>query len=310
MVLVESYHRFWSLLSHESNFQESYSYRVKIINQAHKKESIVRELRHCTKKFMSITEMKVALMEAFEEHVPPTTRFTVGFFEGRQSAKRWIFTQEDLEAMYVSLTKKGQKTEICLWCDGRSDEEGNQRKKRKRDNSPVSKRDGKEREIEDLVTELKDMHKEHHDYTDPQYRLWARMIQNGMHDSKDEPPQIPMITGITPNRSKRKTPLEKESQSMQDTIVSTATAVVKALNPGSGHITQTPAIQQIVQPSTSVSATQPPMQLGLSPGKAADVRGKCLTQLAALKQLHDDEVLTDEELRQQKANILKTLDKL
>ena len=145
---------------------------------------------------MSITEMKVTLMETFQEHVPPTTRFTVGFFEGRQSAKWWIFTQEDLEAMYVSLTKKGQKTEIYLWCYGRSDEEGNQRKKRKRDNSPVSKHDGKEREIEDLVTELKDMHKEHYDYTDHQYCLWERMIQNGMHDCKDELPQIPIITKL------------------------------------------------------------------------------------------------------------------
>ena len=32
-----------------------------------------------------------------------------------------------------------------------------------------------------------------------QYRLWARMLVTGVHSSKDNPPQFPMITGSIPH---------------------------------------------------------------------------------------------------------------
>lgn len=75
----------------------------------------------------------------------------------------------------------------------------NQRK-RKRGSSPgpTSKRAEKEKDIDDLVAELKETHVDQHSYSDPQYRLWARMITNGIHASK-ETPQVPMITGVTPS---------------------------------------------------------------------------------------------------------------
>ncbi len=56
-----------------------------------------------------------------------------------------------------------------------------------------------------------------------QFRLWARMIENGVHASKDIPPQVPMITGNTPHRTQKK-------DNFQDTLVSTATAVLKAVS--------------------------------------------------------------------------------
>ena len=37
----------------------------------------------------------------------------------------------------------------------------------------------------------------------PQLRLWARMVVTGIHDDLEEPPQVPMITGITPKRAKK-----------------------------------------------------------------------------------------------------------
>ena len=67
------------------------------------------------------------------------------------------------------------------------------------------------------MVELKDMHSGQYDYTDPQYRLWARMIINGIHSSKDTPPQVPMITGVTPTRTRK---------SVEDKVVSTVTAVI------------------------------------------------------------------------------------
>ena len=42
-------------------------------------------------------------MEEFEDQVPPTTCFPVGYFVGRQSTKKWLVTQEELTAMYTEL---------------------------------------------------------------------------------------------------------------------------------------------------------------------------------------------------------------
>ena len=174
---------------------------------------------------------------------------------------------------------------MCLWCDGH-EEESNPRK-RKRDSSPPppSKRAAKEREVEDIVKELKDLHQDTIEkYSDPQYRLWARMITNGTHSSKETPPQVPMITGITPSRSARKT--------LEDTVVSTVSAVVKAM----------------ASPQKNFSLSQE-SGMGLSPSKAVDIRGKCFAQLSSLKKLFEDAVITEDELQEQKSSILKTLRK-
>ena len=241
-------------------------------------------------KFTSIIDLKVKLKEEFEDQVPPTTRFSVGYFECRQSVKKWLVTQDDLTAMYCNMNNDG-KTAICLWCEGRSEESSPKSKKRKRDNSnsptPSSKRATKEKEVDIMAAELKELHSNKADgekYNDPQYRLWARMIINGFHCSKEKPPQVPMITGITPTRSSRK--------SLEDTVASTVSAVVKAIaSPNSGTSLQ----------------SQPGM--GVSPSKAVDIRGKCFAQLASLKQLFEESVITEDELQEQKRSILKTLRK-
>jgi len=222
-------------------------------------------------------------MEEFENQVPPNTLFPVGYFEGRQSIKKWLVTQEDLLAMY-SMLEECQKTEVCLWCDVEEEKS----KKRKKDSSPPpSKRSTKEKEIDDITAELKTLHKEEQ-YSDPQFRLWARMVVNGLHSSKEIPPQIPLITGITPTRGTRK--------SMQDTVASTVSAVMKAV--GSPH--------QLQMNSPASSTTG----IGVSPSKAVDLRGKCLAQLSNLKQLFEDSVITEDELEEQKQSILRDLRKL
>ena len=131
--------------------------------------SIVRDLQHFNGKFTSIIHLKVKLMEEFEENIPPNTRFSVGYFESRQSGKKWLITQEDLAAMYSLMSATG-KTDMCLWCDGYDD--SNSRKcKKDKDSSPAppSKRAAKEREVDDVAEELKDLHQGK--YSDPQYRL-------------------------------------------------------------------------------------------------------------------------------------------
>ena len=238
--------------------------------------------------FTSVIDLKVKLMEEFEDQVLPTTRFSVGYFEGRQSTKKWLVSQDDLTAMYYSLKKSG-KTDVYLWCDGRSEETDESSRKRKRDDSfgPQSKRATKKKEVD---AEIKEIHSKEHNYSDPQYRLWARMIVNGLHSSKDIPPEVPMITGVTPTRSTRR--------SLEDSVVSTISAVVKAM--------ASPKMSPVVQQTSSLESQS---GVGISPTKAVDIRGKCFTQLSSLKQLFEESVIT-EELQEQKSCILNTLRKL
>lgn len=244
-------------------------------------------MRHFNGTFTSIVDLKVKLMEEFESLVPSNTHFSVGYFEGRHSAKKWLMSRDDLIAMYSHLNLSG-KTSMCLWCDGCSRESDGNSRKRKRDSSPAppSKRAVKEKEVDDVAAELKELHCDSHNYSDPQYRLWARMFVNGLHSSKETPPQVPMITGITPTRSTRK--------SLEDTVASTVSAVVKA----------------IASPNSCTSIESQSGVGKLSPSKAVDIRGKCFAQLASLKQLFEESVITEDELQEQKSSILKTLRKL
>jgi hypothetical protein len=259
---------------------------VKIINQEKKKDSIIRDMRQFSSKFTSIIDLKVKLMEEFEDQLPPTTQFAVGYFEARRSGKKWLVTQEDLTAMYSAMSRSS-KTELCLWCDGRSEEADANSRKRKRDDSPPpSKRALKEKQIDDVAAELVELNSEKLDLSDPQYRLWARMIVCGNHSSKEKPPQLPLITGITPTRRSRK--------SMEETVACTVSACMKAM----------------ASPSKPEESITPQPGLGVSPGKAVDIRGKCFTQLASLKKLYEDSIISEDELQEQKSSILNTLKRL
>ena len=57
-------------------------------------------------------------MDEFQEHVPTTATFDVGYFEGKQQSKIWLVTSDDLHKMYELHPKGG---EVLLWCDGASD---------------------------------------------------------------------------------------------------------------------------------------------------------------------------------------------
>lgn len=274
--------------------QPRYSYRVKIINPIRKKDVVVRELRHFHGQFSSIIDLKVRLMEELEESVPQTTKFAIGYFV--QSTKYWIYNEEDLKALYTT-----SDNQITLWCDGREENctestPSRSSKRRKKSDEHATKREEKEQHVEDLAKELQELHGDKLELSDTQYRLWARMIITGIHASKETPPQIPLITGVTPKR--------KQSDTFKDTIMHTATAVMKAVtsNFPSPTIVQTPQIQQTISQSQEAA--------GVSPGKAADIRGKSFDQLSTLKKLFEDGVLTQKEFEEQKDIILTGLKRL
>ena len=46
-----------------------------------------------------------------------------------------------------------------------------------------------------LLYDLKEKHEDRLKHSDPQFRLWGRMYVSSVHDSLDDPLNIPMITG-------------------------------------------------------------------------------------------------------------------
>ena len=200
---------------------------------------MTRELHLFSGKFSSVIDLKVKLMEQFENLIPTTTKFHIGYFAGRQSEKRWICDKDDLEAMYSSPSLSGKK-DIVLWCDGRPEDSDSDSSRKERARCRVPIQDVMI-EIDKLVHELREKNSENRNYTEPQYRLWARMIQNGIHTSKDNPPQVPIITGATPSNGKKVTD-EHRTSTIEQTIISTAAAIAKVLNSLS-NVTQSPHIQ-------------------------------------------------------------------
>ena len=67
--------------------------------------------------------------------------------------------------------------------------------------TPQNVKIGKMRLISTIFRELREKHGD--TYETPQFRLWARMIQCGTHDDYDDPPRVPMITGILPKRPRK-----------------------------------------------------------------------------------------------------------
>ena len=280
-----------------------YSYCVKLINPARKKDSITRELRKFHGRFRSVMELKVRLMEEFEDQVPDTTKFSLGYMEGKQSTKRWICTEGDLNAMYTAYACSPQR-EIMLWCDSRESDDNQPRNKKRKTGDTVTKREETEQRVLDMAEELKEMHKEKMTLSEVQYRLWARMLVTGIHSSKDNPPQVPMITGGTPRR-----PVGSQKNELEQGLISTAATIVKAAvtqNSSCSSIVQSPHINQTVNDG----ATPPQRGPGVSPGKVSEIRGKCYAQLATLKHLYEDDVLTSTEFEEQKEMILSGLKKL
>ena len=273
-------------------FLQGYSYRLKIINSKKKSDFIIRDIHRFHGVFTSILDLKEKIMDEFGNDVPATTNFNVGYFSGRQSAKRWIMTREDLDLMYKN------KKDILLWCDAckqpnEKDCSPTGSKPAATSNEPTSKHQKIELEMDSIVSELKEKHCSN--YTMPQLRLWARMIISGHHESTVDPPDVPAITGIEKKTKK---------QSMSEAIVEAATSFASAIRSPQPNIpgekTQTP-------PKSIADAHRP---IGLSPGRTAELRFTKLQELKELQLLLDQNILTEDEFLEQKGLVLSSLCKL
>ena len=93
------------------------------------------------------------------------------------------------------------------------------------------------------------------------------------------------------------------TRTFKETMVDAATAVIKA-------VADNRATPTIVSPQIQQTITQNQEGIGVSPGKAAEIRGKSFDQLGTLKRLFEDGVLTEKEFEEQKSIILSGPKKL
>ena len=138
-----------------------------------------------------------------------------------------------------------------------------------------------------IFDELKSKHSQ--TYNPVQLHLWARMISLGLHESTNDPPNVPMISGNLPKCSKQDT-----GNSATSVIIE---AVAKALAP------QSPSLATTSSPTVCTSSTSPS-----SPIKLAEERMKKFEQLKFLQQLYDSGALTVTEFNEQKNIILTCLE--
>ncbi len=285
-----------TMLAHQVQ-EPTYNYLVRIINPAKRSDYVTRTWHGVTDVFDSPTAIRQKLKESFPDKL--SADFQIGYIEKRCNSKRWIEEPADCKAMYDSY-RKGDK--ITLWCvsiqDTDSDAQpakGRKRKKRDEDKQ-TSKRDVHESEVDKVFHELRSKHGD--DYTGPQYRVWSRMIVNKIHDSLEEPPNIPIITGEIPRGKRKKT---CSSDSISEALIGAAAAVTKYLaTDGSGNQTPSPS----TPPRKSSNRIQ---AVGVSPLSKAKLSDQYITQLQRLQSLLDNNVLTPEEFAEQKTYTLTNL---
>ena len=171
-------------------------------------------------KFYRAHELKAKLIADFEDKLPPLIDLECGYMD--KTSKRWIEDDEDVDAMYGQVNSGN---EITIWCEGRSHEHStseppskNMRKRKatESDDAPPTKRADK---IDQLALELHEKHGEA--YSMPHLRIWARMILNKQHKSKDVPPPFPLFKDHAP-----KHPQKRDNLADALTSASAATAVV------------------------------------------------------------------------------------
>ena len=267
---------------------QHYTYKVKVFNGTKRSKFSVKVLHNVTRRFESVTSLRSALWHELGDIIPDERDFNMGYFEGKQHSKKWLTSRQDLDAMYAHFQGKQN---VNLWCDGKSMHESDEETPVSVDKSKKSarerKREKEEEDLEQVFLQLKEKHSS--TYSGPQLRLWARMVIAKTHDSLSDPPNVPMITGSGHARPR--------TESFSEAITNAATAFAKALSPP-------PPTSRM--PTTSTSSA-PPL---CSPSKIVNVRMRNIEQLRALKQLFEDDVLTEEEFLVQKEIVLKSLTKL
>ena len=244
-------------------------------------------------------------MEEFEGLVPETVEFEIGYFSGKQSKKQWLIGDEDIVQMYETLKKHN----ILLWCDRKQpvrtdnhERHSSQVDNRKRPSSqvdpPKSKRFELESEVDDIVTQLQEIHSDK--FTIPQLRMWARYVQAGHYKDLKEPPPLPAFKGI---------PKRAHKESLSDALAGAAVTIIDAIRSPQANVKTTTNLGLVIntppknEPAKLVS-------VGVSPGRAAELRMRKLKELRELHSMLGEGILNEVEFVEQKTIVLESLQKL
>ena len=267
---------------------QKFTYTVKIYDPERRSKFTLRDLHSICHQFDSVKALRSALYHELEDEIPDGD-YNVGYFEGSQHKKKWLVSSADLVAMYAHF--KGKK-HIPLWCDGKEsatdshDDERPRKKKQKKSkdkDTHAKKVNEQEEELESVFQKLRERHGSK--WSGPQYRLWARAIVSGVHESDDHPPNAPMFTGGLHKQPK---------ESLVDAFTGAATVIAKA----------------IVAPKALQDVTATEHSVHFSPGKKVDIRMKNLEQLRVLQNLMEDGILSQDEFTEQKRIVLQSLNNL
>ena len=150
-------------------------------------------------------------------------------------------------------------------------------------------------EVDDIVTQLKDIHGDN--FTAPQLRMWACYVQAGHYKDLVEPPPLPALKGIPPKK-----------ESLSDAIAGAAITFINAMRSPEPNVKANNVV---------INAQTPPKNdptnsviVGISPGRATDLRMKKLKELRELQALLEQSILNEAEFAEQKAIVLESLRKL
>jgi hypothetical protein len=145
-------------------------------------------------------ELKIGLMEELEEHMPETTKFHSGTLKEDSLPNTGFIVK--MIFMQCTGPMPHVRKEIMLWCDSRDCDKDLPKTKRRKTSDTMTKHEETEQRVLEIAEELREMHENSLKLGEVHYRLWARMLVtcHGVHSSKENPPQVPVITGSTPRR--------------------------------------------------------------------------------------------------------------
>ena len=141
--------------------------------------------------------------------------------------------------------------------------------------------------MDEFMEKLRDKHLEEGKYTEPQLRLWARMLARGHHQSLEDPPNIPLITGAVATKTPRRDELSD--------------VVVTAMKAASQYFSVA------TKPSDQLSESTPRAAAGISPSSKAKISGMYLSHVKSLQDLRASGTLTEEEFIEQKKYALQSI---
>ena len=273
---------------------------LKIFNPTNKKEYKLYTVRGLSPDIDSPDKLKRVLATQYGDLLPQPDDIEVGYFN--QSKKIWISNRLDLNDVWA-LVGKGEK--ITLWCMGVTESATGmgQRKRPCEDigsnshggTEPGTKRakkltttEQKKALVEDYEQKLQEKHQDK--YTRFQIKLWAEMLATGVHTDLDTPPAASMFGRDRHAKRQSESSLNESVLSQMMTMMN---SVCQALIPN--------------RVETERKVTISP---NLSPMKRAELRSTYLKQLGELRQLLDQDVLTEEEYEEQRGDLVDSMRQL